>query len=54
MHPSNAGADPAKVARAAVMNGVPIPAQVQAQLEARGVDVGALEIRIRQTMEFKR
>jgi hypothetical protein len=46
--------DPQRIARAAVINGVPIPADVQAQLEARGINVGDLEQRIRQNMEFTR
>lgn len=45
--------DPARIARAAVLNGVPIPLTVVAQLEARGIDVGKLEYRLRQGLEFK-
>lgn len=43
-----------RIARAAVLNGVAIPTQTAAVLSARGVDVGALETRIRETMEFRR
>lgn len=46
--------DPQRIARAAVMNGVAIPAVTAAQLEARGINVGDLENRIRQSMEPKR
>jgi hypothetical protein len=46
--------DPARIARAAVWNGLPIPAEAAAQLEARGINVGELEQRIRDTMEFRR
>lgn len=45
--------DPQRVARAAVLNGVPIPPSVVAQLEARGINVGDLENRLRQNMGFK-
>lgn len=45
--------DPARVARLAVLNGLPIPATAAAQLEARGVNVGDLEQRLRQNMGFK-
>lgn len=43
-----------RMARAAVLNGAPIPAQIQAQLEARGIDVGALEQRLLQSTAFSR
>jgi hypothetical protein len=46
--------DPSRIARAAVLNGIPIPAKAAAQLEARGVNISELEARIRQTMEFRR
>jgi hypothetical protein len=46
--------DPARIARAAVWNGVAIPAVAAAQLEARGINVGELEQRIRDTMECRR
>jgi hypothetical protein len=46
--------DPLRIARAAILNGVPVPPVAAAQLEARGVDVGALEIRLRQNFEFRR
>ena len=46
--------NPNRIVRAAVLNGVPIPDHVKAVLEARGVDVGELETRIRETMEFAR
>lgn len=40
--------------RACVLNAVPIPAQTLAVLEARGVDVGALETRILSNIGFQR
>jgi hypothetical protein len=46
--------DPHRIARAAILNGVPIPAVTVAQLQARGVNVGELEARLRQNMEFVR
>jgi hypothetical protein len=46
--------DHIRIARAAILNGVPIPAATSAILEARGIDVGALEYRLRQNMEFVR
>jgi hypothetical protein len=45
--------DHSRIARAAVLNGMPIPAQTYAVLSARGVDVGELETRIRSSLEFK-
>lgn len=44
---------PAREARAAILAGQPVPARVAAALEAQGVDVGALEQRIRQSREFQ-
>lgn len=46
--------DPQRIARAAILNGVAIPPLVSAYLEARGINVGELEQRIRDTMESKR
>jgi hypothetical protein len=46
--------DPQRIARASVLNGVAIPSQTVAQLEARGINVGELEQRLRQSVEFKR
>lgn len=46
--------DPQRLARHAVLNGIPIPAIVCAQLEARGINPGELEQRLRNSMEFKR
>ncbi len=43
-----------RIARSAVMNGVTIPAKTAAILEARGVNLGELEARILQNMEFRR
>lgn len=40
--------DPYRIARAAVLNGEQIPSATQATLEARGVDVGALEQRLKE------
>lgn len=44
---------PDRVFRAAVLNGAPIPEQVRAVLEARGVDTAELERRIRQQIEWR-
>lgn len=41
------------MARFAILNGVPIPAATVARLEARGVNVGELEQRIRQSIEWR-
>lgn len=46
--------DPQRLARHAVLNGLPIPPRITAQLEARGINVGDLEVRLRQTLEFAR
>jgi hypothetical protein len=46
--------DPQRIARAAILNGIQIPPLVAAQLEALGVNVGELEQRLRQSMEFVR
>ena len=46
--------DHSRIARAAVLNGVSIPETTKAVLEARGIDVGELEQRIRQNMELTR
>lgn len=43
-----------KIAHACVMNGEPIPPQTAAVLEARGINVGELEDRLRFNMGFKR
>lgn len=42
--------DHQRIARAAVLNGVDIPARTAAVLEARGVNVGELERRLRQNL----
>jgi hypothetical protein len=44
---------PDRVFRAAILNGVPIPEQARATLEARGVDTSELEQRIRQQIEWR-
>jgi len=44
---------PSRLARAAILNGLPVPPAVAAQLEAIGINVGDLEARIKQSMEFK-
>jgi hypothetical protein len=44
--------DAQRIVRAAILNGVPIPPRAAAQLEARGINVGDLENRIIQNMEF--
>jgi hypothetical protein len=46
--------DPLRIVRHAILNGVPIPAVQAAQLEARGINVGDLENRLRQNLEFAR
>lgn len=43
-----------RIFRSAVLNGVTPPAGTVAILEARGVNVGELEQRIRDTMECRR
>jgi hypothetical protein len=43
---------PDRIFRAAVLNGVPVPEQTRATLEARGVDTAELEARIRQQVEW--
>lgn len=44
--------NPLRAARKAVLNGERIPFAVQAQLEARNIDVSALEQRLIQTQLF--
>jgi hypothetical protein len=44
---------PDRVFRAAVLNGVPVPEQTRAVLEARGVNTDELEARIRQQIEWR-
>lgn len=51
--PSHDENSPFRIARRAVMNGEPIPADVHIKLAAQGVDVGALEYRLIQTMELR-
>ena len=46
--------DHARIARAAVLNAVPIPPQTAAVLEARGINVGELEARLLQNLGFRR
>lgn len=41
-----------RIARAAVLNGVSIPPQTVAVLQARGVDVGELETRLLASIGF--
>lgn len=43
-----------RIVRAAILNGLPIPAWSAAVLEAAGINVGELEQRLRQNMEFTR
>lgn len=45
--------DPHRIFRAAVLNGVQPPATAVATLEARGVNVGELEQRIRQSIGMR-
>lgn len=44
---------PQRLFRAAILNGVAPPADVIAQLEAVGINVGELEARLRQSFAFK-
>lgn len=46
--------DPSRIARHAVLNGIPIPAKTVAQLEARGINVSELETRLRDGLAFRR
>lgn len=46
--------DPSRMFRAAILNGVAPPPIVVAQLEARGINVGELETRIRENAGFVR
>ncbi len=50
----NQAVDHQRIARAAILNGEPIPPTSAAILEARGINVGELEQRLRQNLEFKR
>jgi hypothetical protein len=45
--------NPHRIARASVLNGVPIPQHVCDQLTAQGVNVGELETRLRDSVSFK-
>jgi len=45
--------NPERIVRAAILNGTPVPPVAAAVLEARGVNVGELEQRLRQNMEFR-
>jgi hypothetical protein len=44
---------PDRIFRAAILNGVPVPEQTRAVLEARGVDTAELEARIRQQLDWR-
>lgn len=44
--------DAARIFRAAIFNGSPIPETARAVLEARGVDTQELEVRLRQSIEW--
>ena len=46
--------DHSRIARAAVLNGVTIPPITTAVLEARGINVGELEQRLRDNLAFIR
>lgn len=48
MHIKTTNDNPFRAAREAVLSGQAIPATVSATLEARGVDVGALEQRLKE------
>ncbi len=52
--PRSPSLDHHRIARAAILNGVSIPSQTVAVLEARGIDVGELETRIRQNLVARR
>jgi hypothetical protein len=43
-----------RIARSAILNGVSIPPATVAVLESRGVNVGELELRLREAVEFRR
>lgn len=45
--------DPQRLFRAAILNGVTPPPIVTAQLEARGVNVAELELRLRSSLEHR-
>ena len=45
--------NPHRIFRAAILKGVTPPEYVEAQLRTMGVDVGELETRLRQQVEFK-
>lgn len=42
---------PQRIFRAAILNGVPVPEDTRAQLEAAGINTGDLETRLRQQVE---
>jgi hypothetical protein len=42
-----------RLVRAAIINGLPLPSQSVARLEARGIDVWEMENRIRQQFEVR-
>lgn len=44
--------DHSRIARAAILNGKPIPPETSAVLESRGVNVGELEQRLKESMGF--
>ncbi len=46
--------DHQRIARAAILNGEPIPPTSAAILEARGINVGELEQRLRHSLEFRK
>lgn len=52
--PTSPSLDHARIARAAILNGMGIPPVTAAILQSRGVDVGELEQRVLASMEFKR
>lgn len=45
--------DPMRVFRAAVLNGVTVPMVTRETLEARGINTGELETRLRQQVEWR-
>lgn len=51
--PSTSSLDHPRIARAAIRNGVPIPAVTIAVLQACGVDLGELENRVLATQEYQ-
>lgn len=52
--PNNRVLNHQRIARMAILNGMPVPTFSASVLEAQGINVSDLEARIRQNMEFVR